>query len=386
MKVLCMAETLGRGGGAEQLIFALAPYFKALGVEVHYLSLFPYADDLGVVMEAQGHRVFRAEIERPWHLLEASRRIRSVVRLEDYDVLWGHLYFGNLYANLLNLGHRSRKVVISLHSEGYAQQAQLGFKDRVITMLEKALCGRADAKYAVSSAVKVDYERFFGWSGLGIIHNGVDVSAIATPLAEGERMAIRRSHGVGEGEFLVVVPARFVKKKGHTYLIRAIRVLMDEGILVKAYFASAQGPERASLEAEIAQLQLHGQITLSDATVPHEALFRLIKASDAGVIPSLREPFGIAAAEAMACGVPTVLTKVDGFMELVGDSGGAWMVEPGDVNGLAAAMRCLVQEPESRAGLGARGFERVRDEFDIGKCAQEWTAAFGRVGRADGLR
>jgi len=245
MKVLCMAETLGRGGGAEQLIFALAPYFKALGVEVHYLSLFPYADDLGVVMEAQGHRVFRAEIERPWHLLEASRRIRSVVRLEDYDVLWGHLYFGNLYANLLNLGHRSRKVVISLHSEGYAQQAQLGFKDRVITMLEKALCGRADAKYAVSSAVKVDYERFFGWSGLGIIHNGVDVSAIATPLAEGERMAIRRSHGVGEGEFLVVVPARFVKKKGHTYLIRAIRVLMGEGILVKAYFASAQGPERA---------------------------------------------------------------------------------------------------------------------------------------------
>jgi glycosyltransferase involved in cell wall biosynthesis len=379
MKVLCIAETLGRGGGAEQLIYALAPHFRAIGMEVHYLALFPYEDDLGVVMQAQGHQVFRAQIDHPWRLWDGCQRIRRQVNLDDYDLVWGHLYFGNLYASLLNFGQGRRKTIISLHSEGYAQQVGMGLKTRVITAIESLFCGRAQGKYAVSMAVKQDYERFFGWGDLGIIHNGVDVAEICPEISDADKVAVRQAHGVDQDDFFIVVPARFVKKKGHTFLIRAVRALLDEGISVKAFFASAQGPERGKLEAEIAQLGLASNIRLSDATVPHERLLQIIKSSDAVVIPSLREPFGIAAAEAMACRTPAVLTKVDGFKELIGSSAAALMVEPGDAEQLTDAIRMLVGDPDARARLAERGFARVRDEFDIRTCAENWARAFGQV-------
>lgn len=379
MKVLCVAETLGRGGGAEQLIYALAPHFQAMGLDVHYLALFPYADDLGEVMSQQGHHVFRADITSPWRLWDGWRRIRRVIDVADYDVLWGHLYFGNLYASLLGLGGNGRKSVITLHSEGYAQLPSLTFKQRMITGLEQQVCGRSHAKYAVSSAVKADYETFFGWRGLGVIHNGVDVQAIQACTRSVDRAAVRQAFGVLDDDFFVIVPARFVKKKGHTFLIRAIRQLVDEGLSVKAFFASAQGPEREALLREIAELGLTTRIRLSDATVPHEELLGQIKACDAVVIPSLREPFGIAAAEAMACGAPAVLTKVDGFCELVGHSGAALMVNPGDVNDLADALRALIMDPSVRIELGNRGERRMREEFDIRRCAEAWADAFRRA-------
>jgi len=67
----------------------------------------------------------------------------------------------------------------------------------------------------------------------------------------------------------------------------------------------------------------------------YDQLFPLIQSADDVVIPSLREPFGIAAAEAMLLGVPVVLTRVDGLIELVGDSEGALMASPGDARSLA---------------------------------------------------
>ena len=79
------------------------------------------------------------------------------------------------------------------------------------------------------------------------------------------------------------------------------------------------------LRARAAELGLTEAVEFAPP-MPHDQLFSLMQAADAVVIPSLREPFGIAAAEAMLLGVPVVLTRVDGFVELVGDSEGALMV------------------------------------------------------------
>ncbi len=61
----------------------------------------------------------------------------------------------------------------------------------------------------------------------------------------------------------------------------------------------------------------------------YDQLFPLIQSADDVVIPSLREPFRIAAAQAMLLGVPVVLTCGDGFVELVGDCEGALMAARG---------------------------------------------------------
>lgn len=76
-------------------------------------------------------------------------------------------------------------------------------------------------------------------------------------------------------------------------------------------------PFLGQLRARAAELGLVGAVEFAPPML-HDQLFPLIQAADAVVIPSLREPFGIAAAEAMLLGTPVVLTRVDGFVELGG--------------------------------------------------------------------
>lgn len=123
MRVLCITETLGRGGGAEQLIFSLAPHFKSLGVEVHYLALFPYEDDLGIILQSQGHKVYYASLKRKWNLWKGYSKIRKLLDIEQFDILWGHLflaiftlvYYALILQNQSQLLRCTMKVIRNCH-------------------------------------------------------------------------------------------------------------------------------------------------------------------------------------------------------------------------------------------------------------------------------
>src|SRR5208337_2442500 len=111
----------------------------------------------------------------------------------------------------------------------------------------------------------------------------------------------------------------------------------------------------------------------------HDQTISLMQAADAVVIPSLKEAFGIAAAEAMLLGVPAVLTRVGGLVELVGDSEGAVMVSPNDPRGLAEAIWLLKSDPDFRLRVAARGRARIAENFEMSVCAWKWARLFDRV-------
>ena len=95
-----------------------------------------------------------------------------------------------------------------------------------------------------------------------------------------------------------------------------------------------------------------------------DQLFPDLRSANAIVIPSLREAFGMAAAEAMLLGVPVALTRVDGFVELVGDSEGALVTAAGDPTSLAGAIWQLKSDPDLRRRAAERGWR------GISKCPQ----------------
>jgi glycosyltransferase involved in cell wall biosynthesis len=95
------------------------------------------------------------------------------------------------------------------------------------------------------------------------------------------------------------------------------------------------GSERKALESMARALRLTGIHFLG--FVEQERLARLYAAADVAVVPSREEPFGLAALEAMACGVPVVVSKVGGLMEYVDDSVGR-LVPPDHSGALAHAL------------------------------------------------
>ena len=78
-----------------------------------------------------------------------------------------------------------------------------------------------------------------------------------------------------------------------------------------------------------------------------------------------REGIPVALMEAAASGLPAVASRLSGIPELVRDGETGFLVEPGDAEGLAAALERLAREPETRAKLGAAARERLADGFEL---------------------
>lgn len=369
-RILCIIETVGMGGGAEQLLATLLPEMRRQGADVEVVALFDWPDDLGAEMEREGLVVHRLRIRSPLALLEGCRKIRPLVRERQYDVFWGHLYYGNFYARMAQVLSGGGLLAITFHSEGYGQLSRGALRARLRGEAERLILRTAEVKVAVSAAVRDDYRSYFGWRRISIIPNGVDCPRLHAAISP-EPGGVRREFGYSDDDFLIVTPARYIVKKGHRHLIEALERLRDTKGFRPKLLCCGDGPFFDRIAAEVAARGLNGQVTVSPV-IPHERLLPLIAAADAVVLPSLREPFGIAAAEAMALGTPCVLSDVDGFRELTANAECALLVPPGDAEALAAAIHRLHGDPHLRTDLGKRGHDHVCAAFGIRACAQRW--------------
>jgi len=378
-RVLCVTQDLGRGGGAEQLLAGLLPELRNHGYQCELVALCDWPDDIGYLLEEQGVAVQRLHLAHRWHFLAGIRKLRVLLATRTYDLVWGHLFDGNLYATFVQWLAPNTKSVITLHTEGYSESPPRTIKGRMFVFLEKLLLSRTAAKVAVSAAVARDFEAFFGWRDIAVIHNGVVASEVPPPPDDARRTQIRAGYGVSPDDFMVVTPSRFIPKKGHAVLLDALDILnREKSWLPKLVARGLVTPLLDRLRAQADELGLRDAVDFAPP-VPHSQLFPLIQSADAVVIPSLREPFGIAAAEAMLLGIPVVLTRVDGFLELVGDSGGAVMVSPNDPRGLAEAIWLLKSDPDLRWRVAERGRARIAENFEMSVCASKWARLFDRL-------
>ena len=108
---------------------------------------------------------------------------------------------------------------------------------------------------------------------------------------------------------------------------------------------------------------LRAQVPGALGFVPHHELPPLYERAAVVAVPSHREGFGVACAEAMAAGRPVVASAVGGLLDLVVDGETGLLVPPRNVGALRAALERLLGDAELRARMGAAGRERIREHF-----------------------
>src|ERR1700678_2000841 len=118
-RVLCLIKTIDLGGGAEQLLVGLLPELRNHGYECELVALCDWPNDIGYLLEERDIVVHRLHLSHPWNFLAGVRKLRALVAEKHYDLTWGHMLDGNLYAALLGWIAPGIKSVITLHSEGY---------------------------------------------------------------------------------------------------------------------------------------------------------------------------------------------------------------------------------------------------------------------------
>ena len=281
-----MIETIGRGGGAEQLLAALLPVLSNGGAKVEVVALFDWPEDLSSVLKEHQIVVHRLSIPGRRSVVRGLWRLRQVLRGRHYDIVWGHLLLGNLYARMAQLLVRRSKLVVTLHSKDFGRDAS-----GIGRTLERLLLTRADRKVAVSDALRVDYRQVLGWDDVEVIHNGVDIPAVRELAAAADAAAVRSTFCVAESDFLIVTPARFAPVKGHDYLLASLRDLIRDGLPLVLVLAG-EGPSEDSIRAQVNKLGIADKVRFA-GLLSHDQLMPLMASADAVVLPSLYESFGL---------------------------------------------------------------------------------------------
>lgn len=208
---------------------------------------------------------------------------------------------------------------------------------------------------------------------ISVIYNGVDTERFRAN--RGSRIAYRKMLGVDETTRVVGTVSRLSPEKGIAYFVDAANQLAREFPNAK-FLVVGDGPERATLE----QRATSGAIRFLGM---REDVSELLNAMDIFVLPSLAEAFGIAAIEAMACGLPVVATRVGGLREIVLDDETGLLVLPRHAGALAAAVARLIDDPIKCSAFGERGRARVLEHFTLSAQGGLWLSVLEKCCRAD---
>ncbi len=211
-----------------------------------------------------------------------------------------------------------------------------------------------------------------------VIYNGVDTtlfqpglsrqpaagSAISTKTPDAGEMqhteGSTRNADCRPPTHIVLFAGRLVRWKGVEYLIEALPLLRTAGVVA---WIAGEGPYQPELEALTARLgvtervRFLGQVPTADLPALYAQAAVVVGTS------FVNETFGIALAEAMACGRPVVASRFGGFPEVVADGETGLLTRPQDPADLAAHLDTLLNDPARAAAMGAAGLARVRRLF-----------------------
>lgn len=186
-------------------------------------------------------------------------------------------------------------------------------------------------------------------SGIRVIENGIDTCFFAPPKSAAEKMELRQSLGLPADSLLLVCVAGLRPVKNHQGLLRAFAAVCQGGVLPIHLLLVGAGPLQGELKDLCGQLGIGAQVVFLGQR--HD-INRILAASDCFVLNSNTEGLSYSVLEAMACGLPVVVTEVGANPRLIESGVSGFLVPPGNEDILAAA---LVKVGGAFAGLPAMG-------------------------------
>ncbi len=263
----------------------------------------------------------------------------------------------------------------------HAANADLKLSDRYVRTraLETHCMTDADLVVTLGEAMREEIiARGVPAENVIIVPNGVSESFLR-PLPDGA--ALRASLGIQPGEHVVGLVSSLVAHEGIGTLLEAVKILNDRGVKTRALIVG-DGPERTALQRQAADLGLDAIFT---GRVPSARVRDYHAVLDVFVVP--RTPDRVCQlvtplkpVEAMASGLPVVVSAVRALSEIVSDRETGLLFPPLDAGALADQLQQLLDSPELRRKLGASAREWVARDRTWAHNAVRYREAYQRLG------
>lgn len=205
-----------------------------------------------------------------------------------------------------------------------------------------------------------------------VVHNGIDPSPYQN--ADGE--AFRGRFELGDAP-TVLFGGRLSYYKGARHLARAFSSVVEE---VPEARLVVTGSADGTAERMTRILGNESDSMVTTDWLSEEGIKRAFAAADVVAAPSIYlEPFGLTAAEGMACGTPVVASCFGGTKEIVAHQETGIVLNPFDVDALARALTDLLTDPERRAAYGEAAKQRVEEQFTQDRMVSDYERILTRL-------
>ena len=216
---------------------------------------------------------------------------------------------------------------------------------------------------AISESVKEHLVNDFAvpQENIRVIHHGIDVERFQRNTHNAIRDT-KEKIGLGLGPVVGIV-ARLSDVKGYPYLIQAMKSVLQNFPEVQLLVVG-EGRQKQDLIELITRLEIQKNVFLITSPIDTTEVLSVM---DIFVLPSLKEGLGLSLMEAMAAGLAVIGSDVGGIKSLIQNGSNGILVEPQDIEGLAAAILELIQNPERAAALGKEAEAFIRENFSYDK-------------------
>ncbi|MDJ0523481.1 MAG: N-acetyl-alpha-D-glucosaminyl L-malate synthase BshA [Planctomycetota bacterium] len=348
---------------------------KGLAERGHEIHLFSYAPPARLDAFDEHLHLHEVEVSSyplfkypPYDLALASR-LAEVAEDSDLDLVHAHYAIPHTVAGLLVkdiLKPRPFPVVTTLHGTDITVVGQ----DPSYARVTRHAIRNSDAVTSVSTYLKTRTEEVFGLeNGMHVIPNFVDTERFRPQRNPHIRGCFSRGN---ERVVMHVSNFRPVKRAG--LAIEAFATIAEA--MPSTLVMIGDGPERATCEAQAGKLGLKNRVRFLGAQTDIE---NLLPNADLFLLPSEYESFGLAALEAMACGVVPVVTDAGGLPEVVRDGVDGLLIDADAMETMGTRSVELLGDEERLAAMGAAARTAATDRFDRGDIISRYENVYRSV-------
>jgi glycosyltransferase involved in cell wall biosynthesis len=333
---------------------------KALQEKDYDVILISPGGEYTSLLKEQGFKWYEWQVSRqsivPWQELKSIRRLVHLYRQLKPDLVHHHTIKPVLYGGIA--AHRAQvpAVVASITGRGYSFQGQ-GSRAQLLEQVVKPF---------YRCVLRIDNTQI-------IFENESDQQYfVHAGFANPEQCHLIESVGVDpelfypvpepDGPAVILLASRMLWDKGVGVLVEAARLLQQKGLEFKIELVGNPDPGNPT---SISKKQLHAweKENLLEWLGWQSDMQHIFAQCHIVVLPSFHEGVPTGLLEAAACGRPIVASDIPGCRTVVNDGKTGLLVPPRQPEPLAAALECLILDPDLRGRMGKAGRERILRHF-----------------------